>query len=168
MSSEIGFPQMDFTTYPSQMFWLAVMFTAMYLLMSKVALPSVEKVKLARKSIQDTDLDKAEKLNNKADGLKSEYEQEMDEARKKSSETISVAEEAISDKINKAQEKMLKKTSERFEKALIEIAKIQEETLQSIEDISADISIEISKQVAEIITNNADAKKVVTAIKDGV
>lgn len=159
---------MDFTTYPSQMFWLAVTFTAMYLLMSKVALPGVEKVKLKRKSIQDTDLDKAEKLNNEAGGLKSEYEQSMDDARKRSSETISVAEEAISDKLTQAQEKMLEKTSHRLKKALIEIAKIQEETLQSIDDISADISVEISKQVAAIITNNADAKKVVTTIKDGV
>ncbi len=167
-SGEIGFPQMDFTTYPSQMFWLAVAFTAMYLLMSKVALPGVEKVKKARKKIQNTDLSKAEAYNNEAEGLKTEYEQSMDEARHKSAETISAVEDEINNKLKEAQQNMLENANKRLENAVKEIASAQAETLKSIKDISTELSVEIVQKVAAIKTNNTDAKKIVTAtIKDG-
>ncbi len=37
-----GFPPFDAQSFPSQLFWLVLIFVALYLLMSKLALPRIE------------------------------------------------------------------------------------------------------------------------------
>ena len=40
-ASEPGLPQLDIATWPSQLFWLFVLFTAGYILMAKVVTPRI-------------------------------------------------------------------------------------------------------------------------------
>ena len=58
-SSEVGLPQLDFSTYPTQVFWLVVSFAILYLLMSQVAIPRISEVLEGRQERFANDLDKA-------------------------------------------------------------------------------------------------------------
>ncbi len=65
-----GMPQLDFHNplTISQIVWLAIIFTALYVLLSKWALPQVESVLAHRKQAIDGDLDAARGAKQAADG----------------------------------------------------------------------------------------------------
>jgi F-type H+-transporting ATPase subunit b len=49
-------PQFDFTTYSSQIFWLALCFSILYFFVSNVILPRIREIQKERKSTIDGDL----------------------------------------------------------------------------------------------------------------
>ena len=59
-------PQLDFSTFPSQIFWLAVIFVLLYLLMARVALPRVSAMIDARKARIEGDLERAAQMKTEA------------------------------------------------------------------------------------------------------
>ncbi len=59
-------PQLDPSTYLTQLFWLVVTFGILYLLMWRVALPRIADLLQARQERIDDDLERAERLRNDA------------------------------------------------------------------------------------------------------
>ncbi|MCX8254350.1 ATP synthase subunit b 2 [Beijerinckiaceae bacterium RH AL1] len=77
------FPPFDARTFPSQILWFAIAFGALYLLMSRVALPRVaEAIELRRKRI-DADLEKAAAMQQEAKEAGKAYERTLAEAKGK-------------------------------------------------------------------------------------
>src|SRR6478736_5904177 len=62
-----NFPPFDSSTFGSQLVWLALAFGALYLLMSKVALPRVASILEERHNRVSSDLDQAAKLKAETD-----------------------------------------------------------------------------------------------------
>jgi F-type H+-transporting ATPase subunit b len=60
-----GLPQMDISTFPSQLFWLIVTFTALYLFMWKFVIPRLSTTIEERKDKISNDINDAENLNRK-------------------------------------------------------------------------------------------------------
>src|SRR5690606_23669808 len=56
------FPPFDPSTYASQLVWLAVTFGALYLLMSKIALPRIGEILEVRRDRIESDLAEADRL----------------------------------------------------------------------------------------------------------
>ena len=54
-----GLPQLNITTFPSQIFWLVVTLVVLFLLLSKVALPRIASVLEERADAIADDLDAA-------------------------------------------------------------------------------------------------------------
>lgn len=80
-SGKPGMPQLDFTSFAPQLFWLAVTFVALYLLMSRVALPRIATVIEHRRDRIASDLDAAARLRQETDEVIAAYEAELAEAR---------------------------------------------------------------------------------------
>ena len=99
----MGFPQLDFATFPSQIFWLVVTFTLMYIIMSRFALPRVRDVVENRRNIRNGNLRKADELNKKIQMLKDEYKKAVEKARVTATQTVFKAEKEIDDGIMKSQ-----------------------------------------------------------------
>jgi F-type H+-transporting ATPase subunit b len=76
-------PQLDPASYASQLFWLALTFIPLFILIWKVALPRVSGVIEARRQRIAADLDKAAALRDQAAKLLAEYEKTLDDAREK-------------------------------------------------------------------------------------
>src|SRR6516162_3240548 len=55
-----GFPPFDSQTFPSQLFWLAIAFIALYLLMARIALPRIGSILEARCRRVEDDLAEAQ------------------------------------------------------------------------------------------------------------
>ena len=74
-------PQLDFHTFPTQIFWLVVSFVLLYLLMRVVALPRIEKIVEERRRRLDEDLEKAYDLyrNEEIRGAKKRYWEDVKE-----------------------------------------------------------------------------------------
>ena len=61
-----GMPQLDLTTFPNQIFWLAVTLVIIYLVLNRVALPRIAAVLAERQGTITNDLAAAEELKQKA------------------------------------------------------------------------------------------------------
>ena len=78
-------PQLDITTFPSQIFWLCLSFGLLYLLVNARILPKIKQMIDAREATVKGDMDRARSLRTQAELLKQEYELALHEAHQKAS-----------------------------------------------------------------------------------
>jgi F-type H+-transporting ATPase subunit b len=74
-------PQLDPSSFPTQLFWLVVCFAVLYLVMWKVALPKIADVLRERQERIDGDLEKAEALKAEAEQVLESYQQALADGR---------------------------------------------------------------------------------------
>lgn len=77
------FPPFDSSTFGSQLLWLALSFAALYILMSRVALPRIGEILEVRRDRIEGDLAEAERLRQKTDQAIEAYEAELASAKQK-------------------------------------------------------------------------------------
>jgi F-type H+-transporting ATPase subunit b len=70
-----GLPQLDVSTFPSQLFWLAVTFCVLYLLISRSALPKIHDILDKRRGRIERDVTRAEQLSRDAAKAQHAYEE---------------------------------------------------------------------------------------------
>ena len=70
-------PQLDFATFPTQIFWLCVTFLLLYLVMWKVVIPRISGVLEERQSRVENDLERAEQLQLEATSVLAAYEESI-------------------------------------------------------------------------------------------
>lgn len=78
-----GLPQLDFSTWPSQIFWLAVALVVLYHLMSRIALPRIAETLEERADTIADDLDRADEFRRQAAAAEKAYDQALADARAK-------------------------------------------------------------------------------------
>jgi F-type H+-transporting ATPase subunit b len=74
-------PQLEVSTFVPQLFWLAVTFVVLYLLMAKIGLPRVGGLIEARRKRIDDDLARAAQLKTEAEVTLAAYQQALAAAR---------------------------------------------------------------------------------------
>jgi F-type H+-transporting ATPase subunit b len=159
-----GLPQMDTTTYTSQLFWLFVCFAALYLLMARLALPQTAKVLANRQQRVEGDLSAAQNLKDEADKVKSAYEKDLAKAQDAAAAATAAAERSISEKIAEEQSRFTEASRKRLAAAEQNINKAKAEALQSLADIAAEIAAEMASKVADVQSNKTEAKKAVLSV----
>ena len=76
-----GFPPFEPETFASQLVWLVLIFGALYLLMSRVALPRIGAIIEARRERVEGDLAEASGLKDESDAAIAAYEKALADAR---------------------------------------------------------------------------------------
>ena len=76
-----GMPQLDFTTFPNQIFWLVVTLVVIYMVLSRVALPRIASVLAERQGTITNDIAAAEELKERAAEAEAAYDKALADAR---------------------------------------------------------------------------------------
>src|SRR2546422_6027830 len=76
-----GFPPFEKETFASQLVWFALTFIALYLLMSRVALPRIGSILEARRRHIDGNLADAQRLKGESDAAIAAHEKALAQAR---------------------------------------------------------------------------------------
>jgi F-type H+-transporting ATPase subunit b len=84
-------PQLDPTWFASQLFWLFVCFTILYLLLSRLVLPPLQNVIASRKEVIENDVYAAQDLKLKAEEAKLSYETILIKSREEARDLINKA-----------------------------------------------------------------------------
>lgn len=155
-----GMPQLEISTYPGQIFWLAVSFAVLFLVMWKVALPRVSEVLEARQQKVSQDLERAEEMKAEAERIVAEYEQALDDARAKAQDTIRKAQEKINADLAKREEAFEEELSGRIAEAEKKIESARKAALKNVEQIA----IEAATASVEKLGGKADEKAIKAAI----
>ncbi|WP_316231498.1 F0F1 ATP synthase subunit B' [Bradyrhizobium sp. SZCCHNR1051] len=157
-----GFPPFQKETFPSQIVSLVIAFVALYVIVSRVALPKVGAVIDARQKSIDGDLAEAQRLKDESEAAMKAYESELATARARAQAIGAETREklaASSDAERKALEDSLAAKLAAAEKS---IATTRTTAMSNVRGIAADAASAIVKQ----LTGKAPAAKTVEAAVD--
>ena len=87
-------PQLEITTYPSQIFWLVVSFLVLYLIMSRVIIPKISSVIKSRESEIKNDIHISEQMYKENDTSQTINDDDAKESSSKKSESSQEATDA--------------------------------------------------------------------------
>ena len=90
-ASGAGMPQLDFSTFPNQIFWLVVTLVVIYFVLTRVALPRIGSVLAERKGTITNDLATADELKQKAVDAERAYNDALAKARTEAGKIVAEA-----------------------------------------------------------------------------
>ena len=154
-----GLPQMDITTFPSQIFWLVITFGALYLFMWRTAIPKLRNTIEERQDKILIDINEAEKVKSEAEETLKEYEEKMQSASSQAADIISQAKiksDSMIDEIKKKQELKLSKMLNDSKKKITEQ---YEESRQQIENAKIESIKLISSKFLNELPTDAEIRK---------
>lgn len=155
-----GMPQLEFSTFPNQIFWLVIALLAIYFILSRIAMPRIAAVLAERQGTITNDLAAAEELKLKAQEAEEAYDKALADARAEAHRIVAEAKAEIQAdldvEIQKADAEIAAKTAE-SEKA---IAAIRESAAESVKEVAKDTA----KELVAVLGGKADAKAVTAAV----
>lgn len=140
-------PQLDITTFASQIFWLIVSFAILYLLMAKLGLPRVGAVIEARRRRREDDLDRAAQLRRDGEAVVAAYESVRAGAREEAQKTIRETTERLAAAAAERQRELAAVLSERTRVAEREIGAAKERALAEIRGVAADVAASVATKL---------------------
>ncbi|MEL0063086.1 MAG: F0F1 ATP synthase subunit B' [Candidatus Puniceispirillum sp.] len=158
-ASEPGLPQLDIATWPSQLFWLVVLFAAGYVVMAKIVTPRIGTVLEERRQTLEGDLDKARNASAEATTIREKYEADLNKARGEAADVAREAAAEANKKAEAAEAKTAKKLAEKVAKAEAKLAEAKNSALANLNEVAAAAAIEAVSQVAGLTATAAQAGK---------
>jgi len=159
-----GLPQLKVDTWPSQLFWLAVVFGIGYIFMARVVTPRIGSVLEERRTRLDDDLTRAREASAEAAQTRTEYEASLDEARSDAAEFARKAAADAQAKADAAEAKAGKRMATKIGKAETKLAADRAEAEGNITAIAAEAAIDTAAQIAGVKATKAQAEKAVKAV----
>ena len=145
-------PQLDFTTFIPQLFWLFLCLTILYFVLSKIALPRISDVIEERNDTITDDLDEAKSLSLEAEKVVEDLKSKLEEAR-------SISQKNLMDERQKNLEIISSKRKHFEEDVSKEISssekEIKKNKIKALKEASS-----LAEDIAEEIINNLFVKKV--------
>jgi F-type H+-transporting ATPase subunit b len=156
-----AFPPFDSSTFPSQLVSLVVFFVALYIIVSRFALPRVGAVIDARQNRIEGDLAEAQKLKDASEAALKAYEDDLAKARSKAQAIGAETRE----KLNAASEAERKSLEDKLAVKLADaektIAATRSAAMSNVRGIAADAASAI---VQRLTGNSPDGKAVEAAV----
>jgi F-type H+-transporting ATPase subunit b len=153
-------PQLDFSTWPNQIFWLLVTLVVIYLVLSRIALPRIAAVLADRKGTITNDLAAADELKQKAVEAEKAYNEALATARSEAAKIVAAAKAEI--------QKDLDAATAKADAEIAAKAAESEKTIGAIRDGAAAAVAEVARDTArELVAalgGAADAKTVTAAV----
>lgn len=160
----VSFPPFDVSTFPSQILWFALTFAALYLLMSRVALPQIGSILDKRRARIEGDLAEAERLKGETDKAIAAYEAALTAAKANAQgiaeETRGAIKTDIDNKRSAVEADLARKVSE----AETRIQATKTEALGRVGEIASETAAAVVQQ----LTGEANAAEVSAAVNDVV
>ena len=160
-----GMPQLNPESYPSQIFWMAVTFLVLFLLIWRVAMPRIAGILEDRRNRIDNDLERAATLKAEADETQAAYEAAMAEGRSTAQAKIREATEAAAKKAAAEQAKLAEKMAAEIDAAEKRIDGEKEAALKEIEDVAAEAAQAAAQQLVGLKVDKKSAKSAVSAAR---
>ncbi|MDX1975804.1 MAG: hypothetical protein SFT92_09060 [Rickettsiales bacterium] len=156
-------PQLDPTWFASQLFWLAITFSLMYLVLSRLVLPPLLDVLEGRKNTAASDLDQAQSLKIQAEQARLDYEHVLADARERSTQLINDATQANNARIDQASKKLDAEIAVKLTEATKKIAARKQELLTSLSPATTELTALIVEKLLHVSPNSDAVKKAVQA-----
>ena len=161
--AEAGMPQLDPKYWYSQAFWLILVFTLLYLTISKFFVPKIKNGLDDRDNKIKDDLDEAKSLKDLADKKLLEYEDIIKNGKKEVQKIMLENKNKLNNEIKNKKEIIEKEIEKEIENAQKEILSLKKSSINDISKISGEIA---SKIIEEISGDKLNQSSIEAAIKE--
>ena len=158
-----GLPQLDMSTFPSQLFWLVVSFAILYLVMVRLALPGISNVLAERQRLIDDYLNRARTLSAQAEQESINYDEKLAEAHREADIVIQAARSEITEETKRRYSVSSARMAEKTQESNARIARIQQEAEAVIRQAAVEAAQQIVTKLAEITVTETQTAAAVTA-----
>jgi F-type H+-transporting ATPase subunit b len=162
-----GFPPFDSSTFASQLVSLLIAFVALYLIVSKIALPRVGSVLDARAKAIEDDLAKAQELKDASDGALKAYETELAEARARAQAIGTETREKLNAAAEAERKTLEEQLSQKLGEAEKTIASTREAAMRNVRGIAADAAAAIVQRLTGMMPDGKSVESAVDASLKG-
>lgn len=143
-----GMPQLDFSTFGNQIFWLLVTLVVLYFIFSRIALPRIAGVLADRQAAITGDLDQAQQFRDKAVEAEAAYNQALADARSEAQRIIAEAKAEIQAELDEATAHADAEISAKAAESEKRIDEIRASAMESVRDVARDTAAEVVRAVA--------------------
>ncbi len=151
-------PQLNFQDFAPQLFWLALTFVALYLIMSRVALPRVGNILEERRGRIESDLAAARKLREETDKAIADYEKALADAKARAQQIGRQAREEMATDIERRRADVDRQIADKMADA--------EKSITTLKASALSHTDEIAKEIAEVLVARLLGKSVDRAVLD--
>ena len=160
-ASAPGMPQLDFSNWGNQIFWLLVTLVVIYFVLSRIALPRIAAVLAERQGTITNDIAAAEELKAKAAEAEEAYNKALVDARAEAQRIVAEAKAEIQADLDAASAKADAEIAAKAAESEKAIAEIRAGAVDSIREVATDTANEI----VSALGGKADAKAVTAAVE---
>lgn len=136
-------PQLDFSVFPSQLFWLSLSFFTLLFIMSKFIIPKTSEMINLRKDKIDNDLAKVSEIKEQIELAMAKYNKALSDATIRANTSLEKIREDLNVTISRRQEDLAKRLKDEIVAEEKKIALSKERAMQKIDSVSADLVIDI-------------------------
>jgi len=163
-SAQHVFPPLDKQTFPSQLFWLALTFIALYLLMSRIALPRVASILEDRRKRVESELAEAQRFKGESDAAIAAREKSLMEARERA-QTVANERRAKAAAAAEARRKEVDANlAARISEAQKSIAAARSAAIANIQSIAKETAGGIVERLTRVTPTKQDIDDAVTSV----
>jgi F-type H+-transporting ATPase subunit b len=159
------FPPFDSQTFPSQLFWLVVVFIALYLLMSRIALPRMASILEQRRKHIDADLAEAQRLKGESEAAIAAHEAALAEAHTKAQTLASDARAKAAADAEARRKDLDAKLAQRIAEAEKDVAAARSAAMTRVHGIAEETTRALVERLIGVTPSDQD---VIQAVKDAL
>ena len=148
------FPPFDRETFASQLFWFAIAFVLLYVIISRLAIPRVGGIMDARRQSVEGDLAEAKRLKDSSDAAIAAYEKSLADARGRAQALANETREKYAKEAEAARHALDATLNTRITAAEQAIATRRTAAMANVQDIA----VETAAAIVERLTGNAPSK----------
>ena len=160
-AAEAGMPQLNPEYWASQAFWLILVFTILYISISKFYLPKIKNNLEDRENKIKKDIDDANKFKELSETRLKEYERILENAKREVIKIHLESKNTLDKDIQKKKETIEKEIEKEISKAQKEIIELKKNSISDIQKISENIAASIIENISGDKLNESSIKATV-------
>lgn len=133
-------PQLDFSIFPSQFFWLCVSFFLMLFIMSRFIIPKTAEMINLRKAKIDADLEAAAELKQKVERTLEKYNQALKAASDEANASLQKTREELGSTIERRQAELTQELNREIAAGEKKITAAKQKALAEVEATAAELA----------------------------
>lgn len=164
---KVGFPPFNAETFPSQLFWLVLVFVCLYILVSRFITPRMEGILSSRANKLDLDLKAAAEAQSKAEIALQTYEDTLSKARQDAHKSADAARTKASQKIDSKRDKVQSDLALKLRDAEGKITEQKNAALAQVSTIARDVTQNIVTSFTGSEAGKAELDAAFKSLKSG-
>ena len=142
-AASAGMPQLDFSTFGNQIFWLLVALALIYFALSRVALPRINRILADRQGLMTNDLMAAEDFKQKAKDAEAAYDKALADARAEANKIVAANRAEMQGELDTAIAKADAEISARTVESERRIGEIRASAETDARTVASDVAAEL-------------------------